>query len=305
MTTDHELPLHEAAASSGVSVVDRRFPVSRHADVGIRLHYLDWGNEEQPCMLCVHGSAQNAHMWDFTALAFCDRYHIVALDQRGHGDSDWAPNGEYDRTSYVGDLEKFVDTLGVERIVLMGLSMGGSNSIAYAATHPERVGALVVVDVGPEAAGTGERAANDFVTQRDVLDTYEEFVQRVIKYSQFRPEWHVRSTLRHSLKQLPDGRWTWKYDPVLRDPTRRAQRQSARQDPETRWALWERIACPTLIVRGQQSNMLSGDVADKMVERNGNSRLIEIANAGHRVPGDNPPAFEKAVRSFLNEVDRR
>ena len=136
MTIDKELPLHEAAARSGVSIVDRRFPLSRRADVGIDLHYLDWGGDDKPWMLCVHGSAQNAHMWDFAALAFCDRYHIVAMDQRGHGDSAWAPDGAYDRSSYVGDLERFVDRLGMDRLVLMGLSMGGSNSIAYAAPTP-------------------------------------------------------------------------------------------------------------------------------------------------------------------------
>ena len=303
MATRNDRSLHEAAASSGVTIADRRFPISRYADVGIRLHYLDWESEDKPWLLCVHGAAQNAHMWDFTALALCTRYHVIAVDQRGHGDSEWAPNGEYDRASYVGDLGNLIDHLGIESLVLVGLSMGGSNSVAYAASHPDRVKALVVVDVGPEPARGGERAANSFVTQKDVLDTYEEFVQRVIEYSPFRPEWQIRSSLRHSLMQRPDGKWTWKYDPVLRDPARRAQRQSTPEDPASRWALWQRIACPTLIIRGQQSDVLSREVAERMVERNSNSRLVEVPDAGHRVPGDNPVAFEKAVRAFLDDVD--
>lgn len=303
MATGNDSSLHEAAASSGVTIADRRFPVSRYADVGLRLHYLDWESEEKPWLLCVHGAAQNAHMWDFTALAFCTRYHVVAVDQRGHGDSAWAPNGEYDRASYVGDLGNLVDHLGMESLVLIGLSMGGTNSVAYTASHPDRVKALVVVDVGPEPAGGGGRAVNNFVTQKDVLDTYEEFVQRVIEYSPFRPEWQIRGSLQHSLMQRPDGKWTWKYDPVLRDPARRAQQQSAQQDAASRWELWERIACPTLIVRGQKSDVLSQEVAERMVERNRNSRLVEVPNAGHRVPGDNPVAFEEAVRAFLDDVD--
>ena len=305
MTTRDELSLHEAAAISGVTVADRRLPVSRYADVGIRLHYLDWQSEDKPWLLCAHGAAQNAHMWDFTALALCTRYRVIAVDQRGHGDSEWASNGQYDRASYVGDLGNLVDHLGMENLVLIGLSMGGSNSVAYTASHPDRVKALVVVDVGPEPASGGERGVNNFVTQRDVLDTYEEFVQRVIEYSPFRPEWQIKSSLRNSLMQRPDGKWTWKYDPVLRDPARRAQRQGVREDPASRWALWERIACPTLIIRGQNSDVLSPEVAERMVERNGNSRLVEVANAGHRVPGDNPVAFEEAVRTFLDEVDVR
>ena len=303
MTTHNELSLHEAAAVTGVTIADNRLPASRYADVGLRLHYLDWGSEDKPWLLCLHGAAQNAHMWDFTALALCTRYRVIAVDQRGHGDSAWAPNGEYDRASYVEDVGNFVDHLGMESLVLVGLSMGGSNSVAYAATHPDKVKALVVVDVGPEPASSGGRAVNNFVAQKDVLDTYEEFVQRVIEYSPFRPEWQIRGSLRHSLMQRPDGKWTWKYAPVLRDPARRAQQQSVREDPASRWELWERIACPTLIIRGEQSDVLSSEVAQRMLERNGNSRLVEVPNAGHRVPGDNPVAFEEAVRAFLDEVD--
>ncbi len=303
MTTHKELSLHEAAAVTGVTIADNRLPASRYADVGIRLHYLDWGSEDKPWLLCLHGAAQNAHMWDFTALALCTRYRVIAVDQRGHGDSAWAPSGEYDRASYVEDVGNFVDHLGMESFVLVGLSMGGSNSVAYAATHPDKVKALVVVDVGPEPARSGGRAVNNFVTQKDVLDTYEEFVQRVIEYSPFRPEWQIRGSLRHSLMQRPDGKWTWKYDPVLRDPARRAQQQSVREDPASRWELWERIACPTIIICGEQSDVLSSEVAQRMLERNGNSRLVEVPNAGHRVPGDNPVAFEEAVRAFLDEVD--
>jgi esterase len=303
VSMETELSLHQAAASSGTSVVDSREPVSKRVDAGVNLHYLDWGSEDKPWMLCVHGSAQNAHMWDFTALAFCDRYHIVALDQRGHGDSDWAPNGEYERAAYVDDLANVVDNLDMDKLVLMGLSLGGSNSVAYASAHPDRVSALVVVDVGPEPSGSGEQGANAFVTQKDVLDTFDEFVQRVVEYSPFRPEWQIRSSLRHSLRQLPDGRWTWKYDSALRDPARRAQRQAQRPDPSSRWEMWESIRCPTLIVRGANSNMLSRDVADRMVERNRNSTLIEVPDAGHRVPGDNPVAFENALMGFFDSLD--
>lgn len=303
MATRNELSLHEAAATVGITIADQRQPMSRYADIGLRLHYLDWGSEDKPWLLCVHGAAQNAHMWDFTALALCTRYRVIAVDQRGHGDSAWAPNGEYDRASYVGDLGNFVDHLGMERLVLIGLSLGGSNSVAYAATHPDRVKALVVVDVGPEPARGGARAVNNFVTQRDVLDTYEEFVQRVIEYSPFRPEWQIRGSLRHSLMQRADGKWTWKYDPVLRDPARRAQRQGAGDDSASRWELWERIACPTLVIRGEKSDVLSSDVAERMLERNRNSWLVEVPWAGHRVPGDNPIAFEEAVRAFLDDVD--
>lgn len=302
MATEQGLSLHQAAADSGITIADLREPVSKRVGAGVNLHYLDWGSQDKPWLLCLHGAAQNAHMWDFTALAFCQRYHIIAIDQRGHGDSDWAPNAEYDRAAYVRDLEQTVNTLGIETFVLMGLSMGASNSVSYTAAHPDRVSALVVVDNGPEPSGDGERGANAFVTQKDVLDSFDEFVERVVEYSPFRPEWQIRSSLHHSLYQLPDGRWTWKYDPVLRDPARRAQREGQRPDPASRWELWERIQCPTLIVRGGNSNVLSRDVAARMVERNPISRLVEVPDAGHRVPGDNPVAFESAIREFFGSL---
>ena len=142
MSTNTALSLHEAAARSGVTIADGEPAVSRYVEAGVKLHYLDWGSADNPWMLCVHGSAQNAHMWDFTALAFRHRYHIVAIDQRGHGDSDWAPDAEYNRAAYVSDLGKVVDSLSMDSLVLMGLSLGGSNSVAYAAANPQRVRAL-------------------------------------------------------------------------------------------------------------------------------------------------------------------
>jgi esterase len=292
--------LLDAATRAGITIADQREPVSRFVEVhGLNLHLLDWGSGGKPPMLCIHGAAQNAHMWDFTALAFCDEYHIVAIDQRGHGDSQWASDHDYSREAYRSDIAGTIDALGFESPILVGLSMGGSNAIAYTAANAESVRALIVVDVGPEPSHRGKGAVNTFVTQSDVLDSIEDFVQRVIEYSPFRPEWQIRSSLHHSLRQLPDGRWTWKYDPYLRDPVRRASQASARPDPASRWRMWEAIRCPILLVRGERSNMLGADVAARMIERNPNSRLIEIPGAGHRVPGDNPVAFEQGVREFL------
>ena len=299
-SSETNLSLFEAAARTGTTIAIRREPVSRFLSVqGLNLHHLDWGSDDKPPMLCIHGSAQNAHMWDFTALAFCDQYHIVAIDQRGHGDSEWASNHDYGREAYLGDIKGVVEALGFESPILMGLSMGGNSAIAYTTASPSVVRALIVVDVGPEPSLRGEGAVNSFVTQSDVLDSFEQFVERVIEYSPFRPEWQIRSSLHHSLRQLPDGRWTWKYDSFLRDPARRSRQATARPDPAARWALWESIRCPTLLVRGERSDMLDADVAARMIERNSNSQLVEVSNAGHRVPGDNPVGFEHAVREFL------
>ena len=300
---DFGLSLVEAARRSGVTVAETREPQDKYVEAnGLRLHYLDWGGDGKPMMLCLHGGSQNAHMWDFTALAFCHRYHILSLDQRGHGDSQWAPDGDYSTEAHQQDISAFVDALGLEPFVLVGLSMGGINSYTFTSNNPQKVRALVVVDIGPETRREGGQRITRFVTQDDVLDSFEAFVQRTQQYNFRRPQWQIRGSLRHNLRQLPDGRWTWKYDTALRDPERRARRGQI-GDAASRWALWEGIRCPTLLVRGAVSDILDAEVAQQMQKRLPGSRLVEVSGAGHLVPGDNPPDFEKALGAFLDEIE--
>ena len=298
MTEDYGLPLVEAARRTGVTIVPGGEPQDREVDAnGLRLHYLDWGGEALPLLLCIHGYAQNAHSWDFTALALRDRYRVLALDLRGHGDSQWAPDGDYSQGAYLGDLEAFVETAAAGPLVVVGLSLGGTLAYSYAAAHPDRVRTLVVVDTGPETTGPGRGRIRRFVRQPDVLDSFESFVARTRRYNSRRPEWQVRGSLRHSLQQLPDGRWTWKYDPVLRS----RRRPGPQQDPSARWALWAQVRCPTLLVRGASSDLLDAAVAQRMADALPNVRLMEVPNAGHLVPGDNPVGFEQTLTAFLRE----
>jgi esterase len=116
---------------------------------GLRLHYLEWAKVGAPVLLMLHGLRGTAHGWDGVAGPLADRFHIYALDQRGRGDSDWAPNAEYRADAYVSDIEQLVENLGLERFILVGHSMGGSNTILYTARHPERVIAAVIEDMGP------------------------------------------------------------------------------------------------------------------------------------------------------------
>ena len=300
MTEDYGLPLAEAARRTGVTVVPGGEPQDREVEAnGLRLHYLDWGGDALPLLLCIHGYAQNAHSWDFTALALRDRYRVLALDLRGHGDSQWAPDGDYTQPGYLADLEPFIDAVAPGPLVVVGLSLGGSLAYSYAARHPERVRTLVVVDTGPETTGPGRGRIRRFVRQPDVLDSFEAFVARTRRYNSRRPEWQVRGSLRHNLRRLPDGRWTWKYDPALR----RRRRPGPPPDPSARWATWAQVRCPTLLVRGASSDLLDAGVAQRMAEMLPNVRLVEVPNAGHLVPGDNPVGFEEALTGFLGEQE--
>ena len=297
------LSLHEAARAQGVTFEREAVPEDRYVEAnGMRFHYLDWGNPDAPHMLLLHGFAQTCHSWDFVALAFCDRYHVVALDQRGHGDSDWSEAGDYSPETQQEDIAGVVSAIGLRNFVLMGLSMGGRNSFTYAATHPEEVRALVVVDAGPQNMRSGSQKIRNFVQQDDELDSVEDFVQRVLEYNPLRDPVQVRGSILHNLKQLENGKWTWKYDKRFRQPGGR-RFQHDPQMTERLWGYMESLACPTLVVRGSQSDIIALDTADGMHKRIPNGRLATVENAGHLVMGDNPSGFEQAVTEFLKEID--
>lgn len=304
-TTPHSqgLSLHDAARAQGVTFDREAVPEDRYVEAnGMRFHYLDWGNQGAPDMLLLHGFAQTCHSWDFVALAFCDRYHVVALDQRGHGDSDWSESGDYSPETQQEDIAGVVSAIGLRDFVLMGLSMGGRNSFTYAATHPEEVRALVVVDAGPQNMRTGSQKIRNFVQQEDELDSIEDFVQRVLQYNPLRDPVQVRGSILHNLKQLPSGKWTWKYDKRFRQPGGRRFQQDP-QMTERLWGYMESLACPTLVVRGAESDIIALDTADGMHKRIPDGRMATVENAGHLVMGDNPSGFERAVTEFISEID--
>lgn len=292
------LSLHDAARAMGVQFANDNAPQDKFVTAnGMRFHYLEWGGAANPPMLLLHGFAQTCHSWDFVALGFSDDYRVIVLDQRGHGDSDWATDGDYSPETQQNDISAVVREIGLEDFTLMGLSMGGRNSFTYAANNPDRVRALVIVDAGPQNMQQGTQNIRNFVQQDDELDSVDAFVERVLKYNPRRAPEQIRGSIMHNLKQLPNGKWTWKYDKRLRRPGRRMG-----SDPETEKRLWGYLAalqCPTLLVRGGASDIIAMDTADKMHAVIPNSQLATIEGAGHLVMGDSPAGFQRAVTEFL------
>src|SRR5690348_17060204 len=131
-------------------------PQSREFHLGrMRFHYLDWGNKQLPTIVFLHGGALTAHTWDLVCLALRPDYHCLALDMRGHGDSDWSPEADYSHDTMGADVEALVEQLGFERFTLVGMSMGGVASMAYAGRNHHRLTGFVLVDVGPEGRAPG------------------------------------------------------------------------------------------------------------------------------------------------------
>jgi pimeloyl-ACP methyl ester carboxylesterase len=265
---------------------------------GQRFHYTAWGDggAATPALVLLHGITGHARTWDGEARALAARYRVFALDQRGHGDSDPAPDGDYTTATLVTDLGAFLDALAVGRVILVGLSLGGRVAIAYTGDHPLRVERLVVVDIGPEIAPAGRARVGALMAgASERLGSVEEAVAHVRAANPRYSEALLQARVRHGLKPLPDGGFAWKYDRALRD----AVRSGRWRDTIDLWPRWRAIACSTLVVRGAESDVLSPDIASRMLAAQPRARLVEVPGAGHSVPGDQPAAFLTIVQEFL------
>jgi len=263
---------------------------------GLQLHYLDWGNVGAPSLLLLHGFTGHAHTWDVLAQTICDRYHVLALDQRGHGDSEWAKDGAYGVDDHAADIQAFHAQLGLGPVLLIGLSMGGRNAMAFTAKHQEIVTRLVIVDIGPDIAPHGAERV-----RRMAGDAPEEFSSpdeaiAYLKQFQTHPaaEAALRQRVMHGLKRLPTGKYTWKYDPFLRQ-----QRRQGTMPAVDLWPAVQQIRVPTLILRGGDSDVFAPETAKRMQACIPGSQVVEIPGAGHSIPADAPEAFAQAVRTFL------
>jgi|TARA_B100000959_G_scaffold180126_1_gene188419 pimeloyl-ACP methyl ester carboxylesterase len=289
------LSLLEAARRSGLDIAEAAEPTDKTVELnGLKFHYLDWGNGHLPDLLFLHGTAQQGHSWDFASLALRERFHCMALDQRGHGDSEWDPDGKYGAPIYVPDVEAFVDALGLQNFVLVGHSMGGRNAYTYTSAHGDKVRALIVVDAGPRMEEPGGARVRNFMDGQREFDTYDDLVERVHSYLPGRPIEQLRGSLTHTTRQFPNGKWSWKYDPNIRRPV-----NGPGDSEEARWDTLSKIACPTLYVIGGDSEMLTPPSIERMLEVIPGSVAETVERAGHLVAGDNPAGFHAAVSPFL------
>ena len=264
---------------------------------GLNLHYLDWGGAAQTTMVLLHGLRGHAHSWDDFSLAACQDFHVLALDQRGRGDSDWAKDGDYTTPAYVADLAAFCDALNLNSFILVGHSMGGRNSMFFAGEHPEKLRKLVVVDVGPELDPRGgQRISNEIINVPEEFDSFEAVVEYQGKQNRFASDAVLRRRLKYATKELPNGKIGWRYDLEIRESRRRGTVPPSAD----LWPSLPKITCPTLIVRGTETDLLTPEVAQRMLDTLPNAQLVEIPRAGHMVFEDNPEDFIPAVRRFLS-----
>ena len=274
--------------------------IERTAKVnGITLHYLDWGLDRGPAdappVVLLHGITGHARVWDHLAERLAPRHRVLVLDQRGHGDSDPAPDDDYRVGTMADDVAAFVGSLRLDRFALLGHSMGGRIAIKYAADHAARLERLVIIDIGPDINLAGLQRVRDMMAKSpERIESEDWAVEYIRRANPLQDLDMLRERVRHGLKRLPDGELTWKYAKGLRDMMR-----EGRRDAVDLWEPLPRIPCPTLVVRGAESDILSAEVAKKMTERLPDGRVVEIAGAGHTVPADRPEEFVRQIRAFL------
>jgi len=272
-------------------------PQDRYLDInGLRLHYLDWGNYEHQPMMLLHGFLSHAHAWDDFALSFTSCYHVIALDQRGHGESEWSKHAYYTLDDNFVDIVHFVEALNLRKLILVGHSMGGRNALFYSACTSHNIERLILVDARPGNNPLASKALRHLLEnlplQADSIDEVVEAAQAIYPYLSHEICHRMAS---HGFKQMPDGKF------VPRDDVR--MRQQAEQSGyiiDDLWSFLKNIPCPTLVVRGKESPFVSRWDAEEMCRLIPKAEWREIPQATHMPVQENPSVFKRIISLFLN-----
>jgi pimeloyl-ACP methyl ester carboxylesterase len=271
---------------------------------GLKLHYADWGNDAAPLLVLIHGGRDHCRSWDETARALQPYFHIIAPDLRGHGDSDWAKGSSYSLSDYLYDLTRLARSVSAHKLTIVGHSMGGMIGLMYAGTYPDKVERLAVLDgvtvlPGTQLAPIHERTA-DWVEQLDRIAERKirhyrsvgEAAERMIAHNKRLTPDRALYLATHGVKRNADGGYSWKFDEYQQ------ARAPYRLSSDDHIALWSRIICPTLLLRGEESFLPDPETMGVLAHFK-QVHLVRIAGAGHWLHHDKPAEVIGALRTFF------
>ena len=266
---------------------------------GVRIAGDAWGDPNGPLVLLQHGGGQTRHAWRGVGQTLgAAGYHVVAFDARGHGDSDWAPDGVYGQDVMVQDLKCLLTQLGNRRPVLVGASMGGGTSLVAAGEDHVDATALVLVDIAPQTEAEGGNKIQAFMNQKpEGFDSLDEVADVIASYQPHRKRPKNLDGLAKNLRRGPNGKFVWHWDPRFREIVRDRVKRRARLE-----ACAKNLVLPTLLVRGGLSDLLSEEGAKNFLELCPHSEFVSVADARHMVAGDRNDIFGNAVIEFLYRV---
>lgn len=274
----------------------------------LRLHYVDWGNPDAPPLLLLHGGRDHCRNWDWVAAALRKDWHIIAPDLRGHGDSQWSPDGDYSMAGYIYDLAQLVHQQALAPVTIVAHSLGGNIALRYAGIYPEAVRKLVAIEgLGPSPKMIAERASRtidmrmkEWIDEQRKLSgrlprryaSIEDAFKRMQEENKHLSPERARHLTQQGVNQNEDGTYSWKFDNYVRawPPYDMTYEEQAH--------LWGRIECPTLLVYGKES-WASNPQEDGRARYFKNAKVISFENAGHWVHHDRLEAFLEAVTDFI------
>ena len=275
----------------------------------LKLHFVDWGNEQKPPLLLVHGGRDHARSWDWVARELREDYHVIAPDLRGHGDSAWSIGGQYTLPEFVLDLSQLIDILGLAPLRIVSHSMGAAVSLFYTGVFPQKVSKLVAiegmkipdevrarmdVDIWESTASWITAVREGSRRQPRRYASIDEAAVRMQKENPHLSPEQARHLTIHGVARNEDGSFSWKFDNGSRPLF------PQRLDAETRRRLWRRIECPTLLMHGTES--WHGDPSsDGRAEQIRNSSVVAVEDAGHWVHHDQLDFFLQKVQAFLRD----
>jgi pimeloyl-ACP methyl ester carboxylesterase len=255
---------------------------------GRRIHYQDWGDPRKPAFIMLHGISRSGHSYDHIAPHFVADYRVIAMDLRGHGDSDWSPNGAYLVEDFVKDLHALVQQLDVRNVVLTGCSMGGRVVQVYAGMYPDRVSKVIVQDVGPERPETVTRGLTDRIKREmEGWKSEEELFASLRRNARVSEDIH-RTWIRWDTRKLPSGNVAWKYDPNV----------TLGLGPIELWDYIKKIKAPTLYIVGGRSNLVPTET-QRQLGALANIEVVTIPDAGHYPHEETPELFLAVAKAFL------
>lgn len=274
----------------------------------LRLHYVDWGNPTAPPLLLVHGGRDHCRNWDWVAQALRDRWHVIAPDLRGHGDSQWAADGNYNMTGYIYDLCQLIHQQNLAPVTIIAHSLGGNIALRYTGIYPETVRRLVAIEgLGASPKMVIERARKTLdLRMRAWIDeqralagrqprryaSIEEAFKRMQEENKHLSPEQARHLTLHGVNQNEDGSFSWKFDNYVRTWP------PYDMDKTELEALWARVSCPTLLVYGSESGA-SNPAVDGRARHFQNAEVVTLDGAGHWVHHDQLARFQDVVTTFI------
>lgn len=280
---------------------------NRFVSQRLRLNYVDWGNPEAPLLILQHGGRDHCRSWDWVAEELRRDWHVICPDLRGHGDSEWSPEGHYGMDAFVYDFAQLVHTLGQDKVTIIAHSLGGNIATRYTGLYPEKVAKFVNIEgLGPPPGMRREAEVNASDRLRQWVEdkrkasgrmvrkytTLRDAYQRMKEENTFLTDQQARHLTVHGASRNEDGTWSWKFDNYLNV-------WSASDLPTDQVvALWEAISCPVLMLWGKDS-FAASPAGDGRMGYFPSARLVEYENAGHWLHHDQFDRFMADVKEFL------